>query len=186
MPVQGFNYFRTSGMSWRGACVVSGELSDLQVAFRSAMAGVCTPVSVVTTVEGGRPHGTTVSAFTSLSMSPPMVLVSLDTGSDLLGMVRRTRTFGVNVLASGQSALALRFARKGPDKFHLADWSEQRGAARLTGAAAWVACTVAEIIAGGDHLILLGDVVEVEATQTEPLTYHARTFGTHLRHAEAS
>jgi flavin reductase (DIM6/NTAB) family NADH-FMN oxidoreductase RutF len=48
------------------------------------MADVCTPVAVVTTLRGDRPHGTTVSAFASLSMSPPMVLVSLDLRSDLL------------------------------------------------------------------------------------------------------
>jgi flavin reductase (DIM6/NTAB) family NADH-FMN oxidoreductase RutF len=165
---------------------MSAELTDLQDAFRAAMAGVCTPVSVVTTVEGGRPHGTTVSAFTSLSMAPPMVLVSLDRGSDLLSMVRRTGTFGLNVLASGQSALASRFARKGPEKFSGADWSNEFGAARLCGVAAWVACTVGQIVEGGDHLVLLGDVVAAEATESEPLTYHARTFGTHLRHAEAS
>jgi flavin reductase (DIM6/NTAB) family NADH-FMN oxidoreductase RutF len=165
---------------------VSAELTDLQSAFRAAMAGVCTPVSVVTTVEGGRPHGTTVSAFTSLSMNPPMVLVSLDNGSDLLAMVQRTGMFGLNVLAAGQSAMALRFARKGPEKFSGAGWSNECGAARLSGVAAWVACSVANIVEGGDHQVLLGNVVAAEATETEPLTYHARTFGTHQRHAEAS
>ena len=162
------------------------EPIELQAAFRTAMARVCTPVSVVTTVEDGRPHGTTVSAFVSLSMDPPMVLVSLDNGSDLLAMVRRTGTFGVNVLAADQSAVALRFAGKGPDKFRGADWSGECGAARLDGVAAWLACTVGQIVEGGDHQVLLGNVVAAEATEIEPLTYHARTFGTHLRHVKAS
>jgi flavin reductase (DIM6/NTAB) family NADH-FMN oxidoreductase RutF len=161
-------------------------LSDLQAAFRAAMAGVCTPVSVVTTVEDGRPHGTTVSAFASLSMTPPMVLVSLDNGSDLLAIVQRTGNFGLNVLAYGQSALALRFAKKGPEKFSGAAWSAECGAARLDGVAAWVACTVGQIVEGGDHRVLLGNVVAAEAAEIEPLTYHARTFGTHMRDAEAS
>jgi flavin reductase (DIM6/NTAB) family NADH-FMN oxidoreductase RutF len=177
---------KSSCVSWKGVGAVSGELSSLQATFRSAMAGVCTPVSVVTTVEDGRPHGTTVSAFTSLSMAPPMVLVSLDAGSDLLRMVRRTGTFGINVLSSGQSELAIRFAKKGPDKFASVDWSSHHGSARLTGSATWVACSVAEVVAGGDHLILLGDVVAVDTAPAEPLTYHGRTFGTHLRHAEAA
>ena len=86
--------------------------------FRAVMAGVATPVSVVTTLTDGHPHGTTVSAFASLSMSPPMVLVSLDRG---LGAARPARAsgsvFGVNVLGSEQAPLALAFARKGPDKF---------------------------------------------------------------------
>lgn len=163
---------------------MSTDLTDMQVSFRAAMAGVCTPVSIVTTVEAGRPHGTTVSAFASLSMSPPMVLVSLDNGSDLLAMVQRTGVFGLNVLGAGQSALALRFAKKGPEKFGLTDWSDERGAARLDGVASWVVCTVGQIVEGGDHQVLLGDVVAAEVTDAEPLTYHARTFGTHLRHAE--
>lgn len=151
------------------------------------MASVCTPVSVVTTVEDGRPHGTTVSAFTSLSMNPPMVLVSLDNGSDLLAIVQRTGTFGLNVLASSQAALARRFAKKGSEKFRgAADWIEDFGAARLAGVSSWVACKVGEIVVGGDHLILLGEVVAAEATTADPLTYYARTFGTHIRHAEAS
>ena len=65
----------------------------------------------------GRPHGTTVSAFASLSLRPPMVLVSLDAGSDLLVMVRETERFGVNILGSDQSPLAMGFARKGSTKF---------------------------------------------------------------------
>lgn len=160
----------------------SSVLSEAQTAFRAAMARVCTPVAVVTTVEDGRPHGTTVSAFTSLSMTPPMVLVSLDTGSELLAMVQRTGAFGVNVLSAGQAGMALRFARKGSDKFTGARWTAADGAAKLGGASAWVACALTDVVAGGDHRILLGSVLNADATDLEPLTYHAQTFGTHLRH----
>jgi flavin reductase (DIM6/NTAB) family NADH-FMN oxidoreductase RutF len=73
------------------------ELSSL---FRDVMSSVCSPVSVVTTHLDGEPFGTTVSAFASLSMSPPMVLVCLDESSDLLAAVRRTDRFGLNVLSS--------------------------------------------------------------------------------------
>lgn len=174
--------------SWflEGRRRVSGEMSALQVAFRSAMAGVCTPVSVVTTIEAGRPHGTTVSAFASLSMTPPMLSVSLDLKSDLLKMLRRTRFFGLNVLASNQEEVARRFARKGSDDFLEVQWRKELGAARLNGAAAWVACTVADIVRGGDHVVVLGNVVATESSPTDPLTYHDRTFGTHLRHADVS
>jgi flavin reductase (DIM6/NTAB) family NADH-FMN oxidoreductase RutF len=155
--------------------------TELQRLFRSAMSRVCAPVSVVTTVEDGRPHGTTVSSFFSLSMTPPMVLVSLAIGSDLLATVRRTGIFGLNILAAGQSVIALRCAGKGPDKLHGIDWSEECGVVRLPGVAAWVACTVRRIVEGGDHLLVLGDIVAAEANEVAPLTYHARTFGTHLR-----
>jgi len=144
------------------------------------MARVCTPVAVVTTIYDGRPHGTTVSAFTSLSLAPPMILVSLDVRSDLLALVRRTQRFGLNVLARAQADLAPRFATKGLGKFAGVSWTAAGGSARLTGNAAWVACEVADIVEGGDHRIVLGNVFIVEAGDAEPLTYHARAYGTHV------
>lgn len=113
-----------------------------------------------------------------------MVLVSLDRGSDLLALLRRTGRFGLNVLAGGQSDLALRFADKGVDRFAGVAWSAESGSARLAGVAAWADCTVTGLIDGGDHVIVLGAVVHADASDAAPLTYHARTFGTHHRAEE--
>ena len=147
--------------------------------FRAVMAGVATPVSVVTTLTDSAPHGTTVSAFASLSMTPPMVLVSLDRGSELLARLGHGSVFGVNVLGSDQAPLALAFARKGSDKFTGVDWVDDSGAPRLTGSPGWLACTVSQLVEGGDHVIVLGEVHRAATTAAAPLTYHARTFGTH-------
>lgn len=148
-------------------------------AFRDVMAGVCTPVSVVTAMDRERPHGTTVSAFASLSMDPPMVLVALDRGSDLLALVRRGGAFGVNVLGSAQPEIAKRFARKGSAKFDGVSWCSSSGLPRLAGCAGWLACGLRELVDGGDHVIALGDVRVAESSPCAPLTYHAREFGTH-------
>jgi flavin reductase (DIM6/NTAB) family NADH-FMN oxidoreductase RutF len=148
-------------------------------AFQDVMARVCTPVSVVTTLDGDRPHGTTVSAFASLSLTPPMILVSLDRGSDLLLLVRSTRHFAVNILSSDQSDLAVRFARKGVDKFHGVGWDIDASLPRLRGACGWLACTVSSLVEGGDHVVALGTVTAAQTDSGDPLTYHARTFGTH-------
>lgn len=148
-------------------------------AFREVMAGVCTPVSVVTAMDGDRPHGTTVSAFASLSLNPPMVLVSLDRESDLLALVRRTDRFGVNVLADTQSELAKQFARKGSAKFHGVEWGPASGLPRLDGASGWLACAVSSLVDGGDHVIAIGEILDAETRDTAPLTYHQRRFGTH-------
>ena len=147
--------------------------------FRAVMAGVATPVSVVTTLTGGHPHGTTVSAFASLSLTPPMVLVSLDRGSGLLARLAEGRSFGVNVLGLEQAGLALAFARKGSDTFAGVDWTVDAGAPRLAGSPGWLACTVSSLVEGGDHVIVLGAVQRATTTAAQPLTYHARTFGTH-------
>ena len=154
--------------------------------FREVMASVCTPVSVVTVMVDGRPHGTTVSAFASLSLRPPMVLVSLDAGSDLLAMARETERFGVNILGSDQSPLAMGFARKGSTKFDGVPWTVRHGLPRIGRAPGWLACDVQTFVNGGDHVVLLGSVVDAEVTDGMPLTYHARTFGTHTaaRHPE--
>src|SRR3954452_2969725 len=154
--------------------------STLADRFREVMAGVATPVSVVTSMADGLPHGTTVSAFASLSMTPPMVLVSLDRGSDLLALVRESGRFGVNVLGATQSALALAFARKaGPGKFSGVRWDVDHGLPRLPGAPGWLACDVSALVEGGDHVVALAPVVAAETLDGRPLTYHGRVFGTH-------
>lgn len=157
--------------------------ASLRTSLIAAMARVCTPVSVVTTLDP-HPHGTTVSAFTSLSLDPELILVSLDRGSELLRRILHTERFALNVLARGQTELARRFSRKGFDDFVRVDWVEDEGVPRLAGAAAWIACDIADTFDGGDHLIVVGAVLAVKTTDAEPLIYHARLFGTHLPIAE--
>jgi flavin reductase (DIM6/NTAB) family NADH-FMN oxidoreductase RutF len=149
-------------------------------AFRDVMSSVCTPVAVITALREQAPFGTTVSAFASLSVAPPMVLVALDRNSDLLQVVSETNRFGVNVLAKEQAALAMNFAAKGgSDKFNGISWHADHALPRLPGAGGFLACDVAEFVDGGDHIVLLGSVVSVTAGQGSPLTYHGRRFGTH-------
>lgn len=152
---------------------------ELATRFRDAMAAVCTPVAVVTGMDGDRPHGTTVSAFASLSMTPPSVLVSLDRGSDLLALVLASGRFGMNVLGSAQSALAGQFARKGQDKFYEVPWRIDGGVPRIAGVAHWMAAEVMETTQVADHTVVFGRVTKIASEEIPPLTYHGREFGTH-------
>ncbi|MEV6901589.1 flavin reductase family protein [Amycolatopsis sp. NPDC051372] len=163
-------------------------LTQLQNDFRDVMAGVATPVSVVTAFHEGSPHGTTVSAFTSLSMDPPMVLVSLDKTSRLLGLVRKSRRFGVNVLGAAQAETARSFAKKLEmgEKFAGVDWQHDNELPRLAGVPGWLACTVSQEVEGGDHIVLFGQVVSASTVTAAPLTYHSRTFGTHSLLAQSA
>jgi flavin reductase (DIM6/NTAB) family NADH-FMN oxidoreductase RutF len=166
---------------------MSHSASALRDAFLEAMASVCSPVSIVTGLEETTPHGTTVSAFASLSLEPPMVLVALDHGSDLLALLRRTRRFGLNVLSSTQSELALRFARKGgAAKFDTVDWQDCAGVPRLPGAAGFLVCDVANMVEAGDHTVVFGTALAADTAAGLPLTYHARAFGTHAPLARSS
>ena len=151
----------------------------LQKSFRAAMGNVAAAVSVVTTFHDGAPHGTTVSAFSSLSMDPSMLLVSLDNTSKLLAKLTVGSRIGVNVLACHQDQVALRFAGKGDDKFLDVPWQLEDGAPALSERHAWVALTVAQLIVAGDHTLVLGDVEAADASSGLALTYWQRSFGSH-------
>ena len=164
---------------------MSAPLTDLQTEFRQAMANLCAPVSIITVMDGDRPHGTTVSAVMSLSMDPLLVAVALADTSETLARIRESKAFGVNVLAGDQHDIAGRFATKGPDKFGDIDWHQVEPVPRITGTAVWLACRVADLLPGGDHTIVVGDVVAAESdTDAQPLTYHRRGFGTHAAHGD--
>lgn len=152
---------------------------ELHEEFLEVMGSVCTPVTVITALDGDRPHGTTVSAFASLSLQPPMVMIALDERSDLLALVRRSWQFGVNILASGQPALASRFAGKGAGKFDGVPWTTAGGLPKLAEATGWLACECVSFVPGGDHTVVLGRVVEAAGSPADPLIYYRRVFGTH-------
>lgn len=153
--------------------------------FRELMAGVCAPVTVVTTMADDLPHGATVSSFASLSLNPPLVSVAFDRGSALLRQIQAVGRFGVNILGHAQDELAMTFARHGADRFAAADWFDDHGLPRLAGAAGWMVCELYQTVEAGDHLLLFGLVRAASSRQDlAPLVYAHRTFGTHSRFTE--
>jgi flavin reductase (DIM6/NTAB) family NADH-FMN oxidoreductase RutF len=146
--------------------------------FRAALNAYATGVTVVTAVGAGGPSGATANAVTSLSLEPPMMLACLDRGSRTLTSVRAQGRFGVNALAAGQEKLARRFSAKDPEpeKWQGVEWSESDGLPRLAGALLWVACELRDLIDGGDHLILTGNVIDAEARDGRPLLFHRGAY----------
>jgi flavin reductase (DIM6/NTAB) family NADH-FMN oxidoreductase RutF len=151
---------------------------------RELMAGVCTPVTIVTTADAEGPHGATVSSFAGLSLEPPLITVAFNRKSSLLQRVLNAGRFGVNLLGHGQDKLAMLFARRGADRFAGTTWHYDAGLPRIDGAAGWAACNLYNAVDGGDHLLLLGLVTYARHAQLPPLVYSHRTFGTHSGHAE--
>lgn len=151
----------------------------LEQGLRATMGNLVAGLNVVTTSAGGSPHGTTVSGVMSLSMNPPMVLVSLGVRSRLLARLTEGTRFGINILAANQDQVALRFAGSAPDRFADIPWFEDQCAPRIVDAHGWVAADVESLVPGGDHVIVLGSVVDAIASPGAPLSYHQRTFGTH-------
>lgn len=144
--------------------------------FRRASGLWATGVSIVTTVDSaGKPYGLTMNAVTSLSLNPPMFIVCVDNNSDTLAPMRDSKVFCINVLASAQQDLSNRFAKKGEEKFTgVAYGRGTTGAPVLEGALLSIECIVSDIVAGGDHQIMLGEVRRIitnDADGVEPLLY---------------
>ena len=171
--------------------VVGEATRDIDIAahvdpetFRRLFRAVPAAVSVVATRSGTDVHATTVSAFTSLSMEPALLMLALTHTSELLARLRETGRFGLSVLAEGQHDLALHCAVKGPSTVAEEVWVAGVDDPRLRGAAAWCACRLELVVDGGDHAIVIGRIVDAEHGSSPPLVYHAQGFhGLGERHA---
>jgi flavin reductase (DIM6/NTAB) family NADH-FMN oxidoreductase RutF len=142
--------------------------------FRAAMGLLPTGVTVVTATGQEGPAGATASAVASLSLQPLLMLACLDRGSRTLLAVQAANRFGINVLNAEQAAIARRFSTKAPvsSKWDGIEWSERAGLPALAGSLVWVACELRDVIAGGDHVIVTGEVLELEASEGSPLLFH--------------
>lgn len=144
------------------------------------MGGFPSGVTVVTTRVGDRPAGTAVNAFTSVSMSPSLLLVCLTHDSRTLAEIRQSLTFGVNILADHHADLALRFASKAEgNRFAGVPLTEAiTGAPLLADAVAWFDCEVASFMTAGDHEVVTGRVLAAHAAdEADPLLYHRGRLG---------
>ena len=130
-------------------------------------------VTVVTAIGPSGPAGATANAVASLSLEPPMMLAALDLGSRTLIAVEHAGRFGINVLAGDQADIARRFSTKDPhpEKWNGVGWAERAGAPRITDAVIWVACELGDAHEGGDHMIVTGNVSEIEAGEGRPLIF---------------
>ena len=144
-----------------------------QKAFRETMSCFASGVTVVTARDGaGAPVGLTVSAFSSLSLDPCLILICLDKRVSNLDLFR-AGPFAVNILAQGQDGLSNRFASKLDDRFEgVENHAGETGAPLLPGALAWVECETHEVLPGGDHDIIIGRVVTCgRQAEGAPLVY---------------
>ncbi|GLV14035.1 flavin reductase [Alicyclobacillus hesperidum] len=147
--------------------------------FRKALARFASGVTVITMAVDGEMSGITVSAFSSLSLHPPLILACIDKTANALPFARKSKAFAVNILASDQSHLSNQFASKMSDKFQGVDYFiGELGQPILEGVQAYLVCQLREELDGGDHVILIG---EVEATSVDssrqPLLYYSSHYG---------
>jgi len=150
---------------------------DLDAAeFRKTLGMFATGVTVITTQVGGQIHGMTANAFMSVSLQPPLILISVDRRARMNGLLREDARFGVSVLEEGQAALSDRFAGRvqdGPEPaFELVNDTPL-----VDGALANLVARVVRSYWGGDHSLFLGRVEYVRYGEGTPLLFHGGGYG---------
>ena len=144
--------------------------------FKAAMALRASGVAIVTSRAGDRLHGMTMSDFSGVSLSPPLLLICADKTANTLELIRTGGNFAVNLLAQGQEALSAKFASKKDEwtRFEgLACGSAATGAPLIPGACASLDCRVVAEHDAGDHVIVVGQIEAVVSGGGEPLLYFA-------------
>jgi flavin reductase (DIM6/NTAB) family NADH-FMN oxidoreductase RutF len=146
--------------------------------FRRALGQFASGITVVTTRDAaGRPLGLTVSAFSSVSLDPPLVLVCLDHAADANDGMRASGLFGVSILREDQEAVSRRFARSDARKFEGIALREGRhGMPLVPGALAHIECRVRSFHEEGDHTVWVGEVVSLAAAPGAPLIHQAGAY----------
>ena len=136
-----------------------------------------TGVTIVTTVSEGQPFGLAVNAFSSVSLSPPMVLACINETSSSYPRFFGSRQFGISILANDQESVAMRFAKSGGDKFAGLDWhAGANGVPLIGGAASNLELEIVNMLMAGTHTIFIGKVLSAEISGKASLVYSSGGF----------
>lgn len=140
---------------------------------RRALGSFATGVTVVTTLDtDGTPRGFTANSFTSVSLEPPLILVCLAKSAASCPIFQAAESYAVNILAEHQKRVSATFSSRGADRFADVEWSTRAtGCPIIEGVVAWLDCRMHEIIDAGDHVILIGRIVDYDHAASSPLGY---------------
>lgn len=154
--------------------------------FREVFGHLPTGVTVVTARHEIGPVGMAANSVASVSLEPPLVLFCPAKTSTTWQLVRETGRFCVNVMAAHQEALCRKFALLGANRFDGVAWHERSCGPALDEAIAWIECEICVEHNAGDHVIVLGRVVSLEAaTEATPLVFFRGRYGTFTGSLEA-
>jgi flavin reductase (DIM6/NTAB) family NADH-FMN oxidoreductase RutF len=147
-------------------------------AFRQACSKFATGITIAA-VSGvdGRPHGMTVNSFTSVSMTPPLVLICIDKNANVIEHFLAASSFAVSILNDAQMETSNRFAARGQDRFLDTPWhAAESGAPLIDGALATFDTAVSQVVEAGDHVILIGEVSALTIAEGRPLLYFGSSY----------
>ena len=157
-------------------------------AFRNVMGLFATGVTVVTTQVNGQPHAMTANAITSVSLDPLLVLACVQKKAHMAEALQQSSHFSINILSERQQNLSNYFAGYWPEDvdpppFEFLPWAT---GPRLEGVIGALACNVHDFIEGGDHWIVIGQVIDLyqQESPENPLLYYTGKYGRLLNGVE--
>ena len=147
-------------------------------ALRNAFGSFATGVTVVTTRQpDGKPRGFTANSFTSVSLDPPLLLVCIAKAAHSCDSFAQADHFAVNILADNQKEISGLFASQSTEKFDIAKWHvDAQNVPLIKGALANFSCTRHRLVDAGDHLILIGHVLDFVTSDQSPLGYYKGAY----------
>ena len=156
--------------------IAGEEGDDPAVAFRRTLGMFATGVTIITTQVGDQVHGMTANAFMSVSLRPPLVLVSVDKRAKMNALLHEGVRFGVNVLADDQRDLSDHFAGRADDRASEARFAVIHGTPLVDGALAHLVARAERSYWGGDHSLFLGRVEYARYGSGTPLLFHGGQY----------
>jgi flavin reductase (DIM6/NTAB) family NADH-FMN oxidoreductase RutF len=156
-------------------------------ALRNAFGCFPTGVTIITTrQDDGTPRGFTANSFTSVSLDPPLLLVSIARSATSLPVFEAAGHFAVNILGDAQRAVSALFAGRSPEKFTRTAWRPgAQGAPLIDGCLAWFECARRQMVEAGDHVVLIGEVVDFAAGDGNPLGFLRGAYVSHALEQQA-
>jgi flavin reductase (DIM6/NTAB) family NADH-FMN oxidoreductase RutF len=151
--------------------------------FRHVFGHLPTGVTVITAGAGERMVGMAANSVTSVSLTPPLVLLCPARSSETWPVIRQAEAFCINILGQHHEEFCRQFSRKGTDRFAGVAWHQRRCGPGLDGAAAWIDCRIRDEHHAGDHTIVVAEVLEMEAAgAAAPLVFCRGRYGTFHEH----
>ena len=143
--------------------------------FRQALGRFATGVCLVTVDDSELgPLATTVNSFSSVSLDPPLVLWSIQNSSDHLAIYTDCQHFGISMLSSDQEALSGQYAQRGGHGARIEHFTNgPEGEPKLIDALAHLTCATHAVHPGGDHQIIVGEVLHFESGEADPLVFYS-------------
>lgn len=151
---------------------------DAKRALRNAFGSFATGVTVVTTRQpDGTPRGFTANSFTSVSLDPPLLLVCIAKAAHSCDSFAQADHFAINILADDQKEISGLFASQSAEKFDIAEWQvDAQNIPLIDGSLASFSCSRHRLVDAGDHLILIGKVLDFTTSEGAPLGYYKGAY----------